>query len=170
MNVQEWGVMSTSKIRIKMGEIEVDYDGSEEFLKTELPALLAAVSKLYAESGRGLSVRPIDRPNAPGTNGAGSLGTTASIAASLGCKSGSDLIIAAAAQLTLVQKKDDFSRKELLEACKAGKNYWKSTYGKNMSTYLATLVGNKQLNEVSDGIYALAAAEKQTLEKKLVGG
>ncbi len=35
----------TSKIRIKLGPIEVEYEGSESFLKEELPYLLAAVAK-----------------------------------------------------------------------------------------------------------------------------
>jgi hypothetical protein len=34
----------TSKIRIKLGAIEVEYEGSEQFLKEELPQLLTAVS------------------------------------------------------------------------------------------------------------------------------
>ena len=34
-----------------MGAVEVDYEGTEEFLKAELPALLAAVSDLYKQSG-----------------------------------------------------------------------------------------------------------------------
>lgn len=41
----------TSKIRIKMGPIEVEYEGSENFLKEELPELLGTVSNLYKESG-----------------------------------------------------------------------------------------------------------------------
>ena len=40
----------TSKIRIKLGAIEVEYEGSEQFLKEELPQLLTAVSELYAKS------------------------------------------------------------------------------------------------------------------------
>jgi hypothetical protein len=41
----------TSKIKIKMGAIEIDYEGSEEFLKEELPSLLKTVSDLYKSSG-----------------------------------------------------------------------------------------------------------------------
>lgn len=42
--------MTTSKIRIKLGAIEVEYEGSESFLKEELLALLSAVSDLYQRS------------------------------------------------------------------------------------------------------------------------
>jgi hypothetical protein len=40
-----------SKIRIKMADIEVEYEGSEAFLKGELPAILDAVSKLHGDKG-----------------------------------------------------------------------------------------------------------------------
>ena len=33
-----------------MGEIEVEYEGTESFLRDELPQLLAAVSKLHHDS------------------------------------------------------------------------------------------------------------------------
>jgi hypothetical protein len=36
-----------SKFKIKLGQIELEYEGSEEFLTKELPELLAAVSKLF---------------------------------------------------------------------------------------------------------------------------
>ena len=40
----------TSKIRIKMGFIEVEFEGSEQFLKEELPDLLTGVSQLHSKS------------------------------------------------------------------------------------------------------------------------
>ena len=43
--------MTTAKMRIKMGPIEIEYEGSEDFLKQELTDLLSAVSKLYQDSG-----------------------------------------------------------------------------------------------------------------------
>jgi hypothetical protein len=46
-----------------------------------------------------------------GTDGAVS-GTTATVAGKLGCKTAPDLIVAAAAHLTFVAKKAEFSRKE----------------------------------------------------------
>jgi len=36
------------KIRIKLGEIEVEFEGSEAFLKRELPDLVRMGSELYA--------------------------------------------------------------------------------------------------------------------------
>ena len=36
-----------SKIKIKLGPIEVEYEGSESFLKQELPALIKTVTELF---------------------------------------------------------------------------------------------------------------------------
>lgn len=38
--------MATAKIRIKVGEIEVDYEGSETFLNKQLPGLVEKLSQL----------------------------------------------------------------------------------------------------------------------------
>jgi len=158
--------MTTSKFRIKMGVIEVEYEGSDEFLKKELPELLAAVSRLHQEHGSS-SAAEADSPPPKRSASKTSKGTTASIAAKLGCKSGGDLLIAAAAQLTFVEGKETFDRKELTAACRAGKNYFKSTYVNNLTTYLAKLVSSGQLNEVSEDEYALSAPEMKSLEAKL---
>ena len=55
-----------SKIRVKMGEVEVEYEGAQEFLKTELPSILDAVFKLY-EAGAPLSQRSPPLPLPPRT-------------------------------------------------------------------------------------------------------
>jgi hypothetical protein len=56
--------LTPSKIRIKLGDIEVEYEGAESFLKDELPALLNAVSKLHHESG-GTAVKPKEKASKP---------------------------------------------------------------------------------------------------------
>ena len=40
------------KIKIKVGEIEVEFEGSEAFLKRELPDLIRMGSDLYATTNR----------------------------------------------------------------------------------------------------------------------
>lgn len=159
--------MSTSKFRIKLGAIEVEYEGSDEFLKKELPDLLAAVSSLHKEVGAEVTTsKTFSAPAA--SNGADSIaGTTATIAAKLNVDSGPDLIVAAAAQLTFVAGKDEFTRRELTAACRAGKNFWKKSYGNNFTKYLSTLVGDNSLIEVRDGTYALGAKKRQALEAQL---
>lgn len=48
----------TSKIRIKLGPVEVEYEGNEAFLKDELPDLLSAVARLHKESGQADGAEP----------------------------------------------------------------------------------------------------------------
>lgn len=159
---------TTSKIRIKLGPIEVEYEGSEDFLKKELPELLAAVSKLHQESSA--TVPPVADASAeaqPSPKHGQVKGTTGTIAAKLGGNSGAELLTAAAAQLTLVEGKAEFSKKELSQAAKQATNYWKKSYQNNFANYLGTLVANHSLIEVRTGVYALDAKKRESLEAAL---
>ena len=126
----------SSKLRIRIGEVEIDYEGTEEFLKQELPQLLKTAMELHKAAG-----------TATKTGGAGSSGggkggsifpplTTASIAAKTNATSGPDLMLAAAAHLTLVAKKDTFSRQELLNEMQNASGYYKKSYSNNLTKYL----------------------------------
>ncbi len=159
----------TSKIRVKMGAIEVEFEGSEKFLKEELLHLLSEISKLYHENREAIhgSTQEIFSPEDNGTGPI--IGTTATIAGKLGCKSAPDLIIAAAAHLTLVQKKIEFSRKELLEQVKSAAGYYKESMGKNFTNYLNNRVKIKELIEPKTGYYALSADKKAELVRQLTG-
>ena len=157
----------TSKIRIKMGQIEVEYEGSEQFLKKELHELLEAVSKLHRESGEEAEVEADSENEASRkkTKSSGKLsGSTTTFASKLGCNDGPGLIIAAAAYLTFDQKMESFSRLELLKAAKSAKSYYKKTISNNLSGTLARLVKEQALVENSTGTYALNAAKMKELE------
>lgn len=41
----------SSKLRIKIGDVEIDYEGTEEFLKQELPQLLKTAMELHKSEG-----------------------------------------------------------------------------------------------------------------------
>jgi hypothetical protein len=167
--------MTTSKIRIKLGSIEVDYEGSESFLKEELPSLLAAVSDLYQRSSHSVQ----DEPSAPelgglpiGDNGRSEERariemTTGSIAAKLNVKSGPDLILAAAARLCIVDDLAKFSRKQLIEQMRSATAYFKPTYVNNLSSSLNTLLKDGRLNEPSKDTFALTANCEKDLRNKL---
>lgn len=156
-----------SKIRIKMGAIEVEYEGSEEFLKKEIPVLLAAVADLYTKAGGGEDeTSGGDNQETKPAKGTINL-TTKSIAQKLNANSGPDLIVAAAAHLTLAKGKDQFKRKELNDAMKGASGYYKSTYTKNLTNYLGTLGSSGKLVEVSTDVYALTASTRNALEAQL---
>lgn len=165
--------MSTSKIRIKYGQIEVEYEGSEEFLKAEMPALLSVVAALQSPpappSGTDTSVvSGTVVPSATSTPSGHQL-TTNSIAAKIGAKSGSDLVRASAARLMIFGGKQTFTRPELTKEMRTATNYFKGTYLSNLSGTLSRLVSDNVLLESSPDVYALQASALATL-RTAIGG
>lgn len=161
-----------SKIRIKLGPIEVEYEGSESFLKEELPDLLGAVARLYKESGASLEASGEgsgagDGGEGGAGTGSGLQGTTGTIAAKLVVKSGPDLILAGCARLTFVSGSASFTRKQITDEIKSATGYYKKTYLNNLSTYLQSLVKDQKLVEPTTGTFALSVATKSELEKRL---
>ncbi|AZQ83375.1 hypothetical protein EKO29_04495 [Colwellia sp. Arc7-635] len=163
-----------SKIKIKMGPIEIEYEGSEGFLKEELPALLSAVSDLYKASGV-IENPPIQeqtsqvKPVVPVSveNGDTFQGTTGSLAAILGVKSGLDLIMAAAGRLTLSLGQSTFTRSQISTEMKSASAYHKKTYMNNLTKYLNQLVKSQKLLETAKDTYALSASEKSNMESRI---
>jgi hypothetical protein len=160
-----------SKIRIKMGPIELEYEGSESFLKQELPDLLGAVSKLYTDTGG--SIRSADVAADASSDGGGhpTLGnlrlTTGTIASRLQCKTGPDLVIAAAARLHFGLSNESYTRRQLLEQMQEAPTYFNENYRKNLTQNLAALVRGKKLNEVSRHKYALTPETLKELGTQL---
>lgn len=158
----------TSKIRIRLGEIEIEYEGDESFLTKELPKLLAVVSELPVKSCAS------DSPGTDagiGGNGTGKSDvpelTTGSVAAKLSAKSGTDLILAASARLTFVAKKQKFSRQEITKEMKSASAYFKKSYVNNLTKGLNALVKSGKLLEPSSGAFALSAATRESLRARL---
>lgn len=154
-----------SRIRIKYGAIEIEYEGPEQFLKEELSGLVAAISNL---------AHPPAEPEADvGSAAFKSVMTTTasptvqlapnSIAAKIGVKAGSDLVIAAAGYLELVMGKASHSRQEIHDAMKQATQYYKEGYGSNLSKYIQVIVKDGRMNEISSGKYALSAAQRTAI-------
>lgn len=155
-----------TKVRIKLGTIEIDFEGSEDFLKAELPNLLNSVSQLYQE------LNPLLEQESPSSvletgnikTSVNLVGTTSNLAAKLGCKNGSDLMFAAAARLTLGLGKDTFQRQELLQEMKSAKGYYNVNISSNLSKHIQTAIKSGKLKEVASETYALSATEKSRIE------
>jgi hypothetical protein len=162
-----------SKIAIKVGSIEIDFEGSEEFLKQELPNLLKTVSDLFPAQNTTYisqstvqtesSTVPSTENQAPLRNN-GVTGTTNTIAGKLGVKTGPELAIAAAAHLTFVKQQEKMRYKDLLEECQAATTYYKQSYGTNLKRTLSQLVKDGKLSEQAKEVYAIPALERQRLE------
>lgn len=155
-----------SKLRIRIGEVEIDYEGTEEFLKQELPALLKTAMELHKAAGASTASKT---GGAGGKKERASVGsvTTGTIAARMKAKSGTDLLIAAAAYLALVAGKDTFSRQELLTEMQSATAYYKKSYSNNLSKSLGGAVTDRKLQETANNTYALSALTRDALEAQL---
>ena len=189
-----------TRIRVRKGDTEVEYEGSEQFLKTELASLLQAASTFPAgsvgqsrpaaagaastgkASSRKTSARKTPTKTSPAAKSQGPTGgeasggadtrvpaasPTADIARKIGCKHGTDLVLAASAQLNLGAGQRVFSRATLLGEMKTAEGYYQPVYGKNLSRYLRNLIKERQLNEPRPGSYALTAPARRELGKIL---
>lgn len=157
-----------SKIRIKMGAIELDYEGSEHFLKEELPELLEAVVTLYKEAGGGgaLPELPGESQRSNGASGISAEIATSTIVAKLkGDAGGPKLVLAATAKMTFAGEGDGpFARGDILQEMKAATSYYKKTYSNNLSTYLKNLVKQGKLTEHGGKMFALSAEARTAIE------
>lgn len=91
--------------------------------------------------------------------------STDTIATALDAKSGSDIVIAAAAHLHFARGKQKFTRQELTAEMRAAPAHFKESYVNNLSSYLAGLTKADRLRLVSADTYAISSKERQSLEK-----
>lgn len=157
----------TSKVKIKAGSIEVEFEGSEEYMKDELPALVELLYSLSPLDETSDEEDSIELQASTDTSKQKLQMTTNTIAAKLNAKKGGDLILAACAHLALVKGADTYTRSNILAEMKLATNYYKTTMNKNLSASLKTLVKQSKLLETSTDTYALHASAKTTIETTL---
>lgn len=160
----------TAKIRLKIGQLEVEYEGAISFLNEGIFNLMEKLVGFYNDHK---SAIPVEPPTA-NTNGGRQAGlnndldhSTNTIAAHLEATSGTELVIAAAARLSLLKKKGTFTRKEINDEMKSAATYYKESMTGNLTKSLDTLLKNKRLNQSAKDTYALSASERKALEAKL---
>lgn len=159
----------TGKIRIKVGSTEIDFEGSEEYMRDELPRLLELLNDFSPQIGiADDEVSEVLTPSDDPKKHKLAL-TTNTIATKLGSHSGSGLVLAACVHLCLVKGADTFKRANILAEMKLASNYYKQTYSNNLSTALQTLVKGEKLLETAQDTYALVAKEKARVEAELSG-
>ncbi len=109
---------------VKLGVAEIEYEGSAQFLKEEIMPTVGKILGIVesrVELQRPVSMLQIDNSTEEmsSTTTPEIAHSTTTIANLLKAKSASDLAIAAATHLTLVQKKERLSRQEILDEMKA---------------------------------------------------
>ncbi len=151
-----------TKLRLKYGALEVEFEGTEEFLTAHLQGLLEAVSSLRPAPGM-----PATPSTDPRQNGATSEELSVStIAQRLNVARGPDLIMSAA--LSLVRGgSEKFEKKTLREQIKLAPAFYKKTYSDNFDNYVKTLVKNGRLSDTGASTYAIPASELTRLTSAL---
>ncbi len=158
------------KLRLKTAQVEIEYEGSEEFLRSDLLRLITEVAEIHKTNP------PIETPAQQGNETQSGISSSnnstinlsvKSIATKLSAKTGSDLTLAACAYLSLSSNRDTFSRKDILDAMRTAANFYKNSYNNNLNKYLDGLIkANKILQQAND-VYALRDQVRSEMESKL---
>jgi hypothetical protein len=153
----------TTKLKLKLGALEIEFEGSEEFITTGLMPLVEALQKV--------EVPDLPSPE-PATKGgahkhADATITTSTIAQKLGAASGRDLVLAAIARLLIVKQGEHASRLEILKEMRGAKSYFKRSYNNNLTKTLGALTTSGKFNDLGGDNYSLSAAARQELEQKI---
>lgn len=159
---------SSVRIRIKVGSLELEYEGDPSFLTDELKALLVTMDGLSNHAPENIEPAIAKGADSPITPSQGSINvSTNTIAAHLDAKTGPELIICAMAQLELMLGKSQSNRTEILTEMKNATSYYSGNYRSNMTKNLARLVKTKRINQVATDTYALSSTEKNVVEAKV---
>lgn len=164
-----------SKIRIKFGELEVEFEGDAAYIKDGLLQLVKEVAQLLGNQAQG--EKPIDAADSipstkePSTNKSANSGeqldmSTASIMTKIRGNGASDLAVAAAAYLTFVSQRPTFSRTELLEEMKSATSFYTESMSSNLTKTLGRLVKDKFVQK-GNGSYAIQNATRTQIEAQL---
>jgi hypothetical protein len=160
-----------TRFRMKLGAAEIEYEGSSEFLKEQiLPtvAQMIAIAESRTDLQRVPLLAQVEKSAAADTHQmCGAQHSTSTIAGLTNADSASELALAAAAHLTLFQKKDRMMRNEILDEMKLATAYYKASFASNHSNTLKMLVKADRLRSVATDTYSLSAKEKKIMEEKL---
>jgi hypothetical protein len=93
-------------------------------------------------------------------------GTVSMVSQKIGAKSARDLLLAAAAHLTLFQGKESFSKEELI-ACAKDARGWKSAYSSQMAVNINRMIKADVLFEKSKNLFSLSETSEAEMQAKL---
>ncbi|MGP8231231.1 MAG: hypothetical protein ACLQL2_01000 [Methylovirgula sp.] len=154
----------SAKISLSKGSLSIAFEGDEPFFIEYVRPLFLTI----LENGQ-----TYDAPNADDARGQATMRrqaitmTAKSIASKLGVDSGTTLAYAAAAALSLMQGREQFSRQNLHDEMKTATGFYKQTYGSNLSNYIDTLTRQGTLIEVAKDVFTVKSAELDAMRSKL---
>jgi len=152
----------TSKIKIRFGEIEIECEGSEEFIKQELPQLMKEIAALHKSA----PPPKTNQKTAKTANGDDAAESVTTVAQRLGVATGPDLIMATAFKLA-GSGSDSFERKDLRSGVKGATTFYKNSYGTNFDKALKKLVKDGRIHHAGGTTYSLPNGERVKLLAKM---
>jgi hypothetical protein len=155
----------TTKLHIKYGTIELDYEGELMFDKVDLLGLLEKLSE--QTTGLDPSADVQAEPAAGERADAKTALSVSDIAQKFDAKTGPELLIAACTSLHFQNQKGDFARKDILATMREATHFFQASYSGNLTKMLRTLVKGGTLREVGTDRYALAHNTIGDLTKRL---
>lgn len=158
------------KFRIKLGPVEVEYEGNEEYKKEKLLELASEIMRIYessekkAEGDSGAHDKGTGKDAGKGT---GVQLTTGNIASKLDLGKGKELLLASCAYLEFLAHKETYKRDDILAQAKTATGFYKTSHGANLTIYLKRLVSAHKLNEIAEGTYTMTDKVRNELKVKL---
>ena len=155
----------SGKLRIKTKGIEIEWEGDVEFLKSEVPDLIASI---VAAIGSALPEEP-EESGEEASNGGSASGqfTTASAAAKLKAQSANDLFKAALLKLQVSDGIEPASRTQIHDEMKQARRLYKPTMGGNLTRSIDSLIDQGEIRELSAGNYVLSDSTYEQLAQRL---
>lgn len=151
--------MTNAKIHIKLGPLEVNCEASEEFISVHLFNIMEAISQLEVQDVGGPAALGEQSGNIDTEHANRTKLSTTDFAVKMGVKSGSDLVMAAAAHLHHTLGQEEFRRGDILSHMKSAKAFYRTSYGSNLSKSLDMLVKSGRLGNPRPDHYALPYSE-----------
>lgn len=152
----------SASLSIKIGEVEIVCSGTEEFVKEQVPQLLA-----FADAqSKAAPVKTAKEKEEVSATANGTKLSASSIASKLGAASGPDLIMAACLRLAR-DGSNSFTRQQITDEMKSATSYFKASYVGNLTKYLGQLVKAGKLLEQAKDTFALPAKVRDEMEGKL---
>lgn len=159
--------MEGVKINIKVGALEINYEGPQAFAESGLLELFEQVSSHKAQHLVEVQSEAATVPTEVHGGNSESKYSTTDFAVRIGAKSGTDLAMAAAYYLSLTLSMETFRRSDLLGAMRGAKQFYKTSYGGNLSKSLETLTKSGKLLNPGAETYSLAYQEAESAKKLL---
>lgn len=177
-STQKHSCTMNSKISVNVGSLSIEFEGTEDFIKSNLLDFVKEVTQLLSESASienqvGGSMNTNSKSQNSNPADAKQVGnkldmSTATIMSKINGSSAPDLTLSAAASLTYVQGQATFSRNELLAEMKTATSFYTDSMSSNFSKTLGRLVKEGKFVQKGNQNYAIHNSIGTQLQAQLL--